>query len=257
MVRRSEFGRGRMSIARRFQSGAAPDSGILFVGGKTASSGGSSISLNVASGLSGGFSTAAAQGDFAICFAVQAAKSPFATAISLNGGASPGWSEEFAINSVDTYQCSMSCATKYFSTLSDTELYFTKVNRSDTGAVALAMVFRDVDSATQLDVAIQTATGVDSASANPPSITPTTTGAIVVGVGAAAHSRGVQTFSSSDLTKNFQSLGYNTSLNDPTLGAGWESWVSGAFDPAAFTFSGSPGTAFAWSAATLAIRPAT
>ena len=244
-----------MSIARSFLSGIIP-SGIVFVGGKTITSAGSSATLDVGSGLSGGFSLGAAQGDFAICFASQSAAPPYTSAIAMNGGFSPGWTEQFAVEAIDTKYCSLSCATKYFSTLSGTTVRFDKVNRSDTGACAVVMVFRNVHASTQLDVAIQTATSTNSAVPNPPSITPSTSGAIVIGVGAGAHAAGTQTFTSADLPRKFSTAGLNTSLNDASIGAGFARWVSGAFDPAAFAFSGSDGSSYSACAATIALRPA-
>lgn len=124
------------------------------------------------------------------------------------------------------------------------------------GLAYCIMVFRGVDTVTPLDVATTTATGTNSVLADPPSITPTTSGAVIVGWGAGAHARGAGvSYSSSDLS-SFISAEYNSASSDAVVGMGIANWTSGAFDPAAFTFSASSGTAYSWGAATLALRPA-
>jgi hypothetical protein len=127
-------------------------------------------------------------------------------------------------------------------------------NTADAGTMAV-YVFRGVDQTTPLDVAVQQSTSQNSALANPPSIAPTTTGAFIVCIGAAGHSGGVDTFTSSDLT-GFLTIGSNGS-NDSTLGIGHkDDWTSGAFDAAAFGFTQADATSFSWAATSIALRPA-
>jgi len=118
------------------------------------------------------------------------------------------------------------------------------------------MVFRGVDPTTPMDVTLTTATGGNSVLANPPSITPVTAGAWIACFGFGAHTDGTDTYTSAGDLTLFTSSGGNTT-NDGTAGAGYkDDWVSGSFDPGAWTFSGTDSTSFSWCAVTVALRPA-
>lgn len=114
-------------------------------------------------------------------------------------------------------------------------------------------VFRGVDANTPLDVAAVTAGGISSHLANPDAITPTTSGAWIYVAGAGATGTGAN-FAAAYLTAFLTANGVDT--QDGTVGAGYVTWSSGAYDPAAFTGGGTGTTADSWNAITLALRPA-
>jgi hypothetical protein len=165
-----------------------------------------------------------------------------------------GYTEVVELFADDTYSTNLAVAYKFMGSTPDTTLVLTGGTRGvlDAGAVAL-QVWRNVDQVTPLDVVSTTATGINSVLCNPPQITPTSMGAYVVAGGAGAHAAGVRTFASSDLD-GFTSVGSQDTY-DVTIGLGYKPWVSGAVDPATFSFSGTNSTAYSWAAVTLAIRP--
>lgn len=135
----------------------------------------------------------------------------------------------------------------------------TQLTRSSTGSVdnagAVAIqVWRNIDTTNPIDVTTTTATGTNGVLANPPAITPVTQNAVIIAVGFGAHVAGNNfTYSSSNLS-NFLTAGQDD-VNDSTIGMGSRISTGGAFDPAAFTFSGSSSNAYSWTAASMALRP--
>lgn len=122
----------------------------------------------------------------------------------------------------------------------------------DAGAV-IVFAIRGVDLNTPVEVTT-TATGINSVYCDPPSITPLTLEAIIISGGAGAHVEGVQTYSSSSFD-GFLTKSQNDSA-DVTIGAGHKEWLSGAFNPGPFGFSGGDSVRSSWAAASIAIRPA-
>ena len=125
------------------------------------------------------------------------------------------------------------------------------------GIVIAVRVFRNVSLTTPLDVTPTTFGALNGAIPDPPAITPTTTGAVIVVAGGAAHdSTAGGLFTASYLT-NFLTAGNTAATNRATVGVGHVAWTSGAYDPAAWTFTGTGGTAANWSynAVTIALRP--
>lgn len=125
------------------------------------------------------------------------------------------------------------------------------------GIVIAVQVFRNVDQNTPLDVTSTTFGAINGAIPNPSAITPTTTGAVIVVAGGAAHdSTAGGLFTASYLT-NFLTVGNTAATNRATLGMGYLTWPGGAYDPAAWTFTGTGGTAANWSynTVTIALRP--
>jgi hypothetical protein len=101
-----------------------------------------------------------------------------------------------------------------------------------------------------------TATGINSRLANPGSITPTTTGAVVYVVGAAAGGTGGTFTDSNSLTAWL--AGNSVDTNDAMMGAGYYTgWTSGAYNPNAFTGGGTDTTSDSWAAVCVALRPVT
>jgi hypothetical protein len=154
----------------------------------------------------------------------------------------------------DTYDANLTVAWRVMPSTPDFRLQLSPAG-SGNGAAALIFVFRGVDPANPFDVTSTTATGTNSVLCNPPAITPITNGALIVAGGVGAHNNGTKTFTSSDLD-NFATRASIDTNNESTIGAGLKEWTSGAFDPAAFGFSGTNSTSYSWAAVTLALRPA-
>ena len=124
-------------------------------------------------------------------------------------------------------------------------------NTPYAGAVCI-QVWRNIDTATPMDVSpvTTTAAGTGSNSPDAPAITPVTTGAVVVAIGALA-SQTVSTLTSS--MDNVVAVA-NTDSSSVTLAMASKKWTSGAYDPPAFT-GDTAGSQDSLCAASLAIRP--
>jgi hypothetical protein len=130
------------------------------------------------------------------------------------------------------------------------------VNLPGTGGGGMAVhifAIRGVNGTTPLDVTVATATGVNSGTVDPGSITPVTAGSLITVHGGIAQSTAITLPTSSDLTHFSAASVSGSGFGGSTVGAGAKTdWTSGAFDPAAWVEpSGS-----SWVAVTIAWRPA-
>lgn len=224
---------------------------IELVGGSVSDTNVTSVPLN--SGLSGGIASGVRAGDLVLCCFGQSSTADRALTITdgTNDYTLVG-SELYADDtSADT---NLRVAYKFMGDAPDTTLTVTAGATGD-GTIAGIMVFSGVDPATPIDMTPTTATGINTVLANPPSITPVTRGSWIVGIGCGAWAAsGAGLFSSSDLTDFFSNDANST--RDCTMGIGLKKdWASGSFDPAAYTFSGTDGTAYSWAAMSVALRP--
>lgn len=238
-----------MSMLSRFMSfNKTP---IQYVGGTTAQiTGSASTTTNISlTALTGGMDTQPREGDVVIVYYGVGSNADRAIGVT-----TAGYTEIVELYSNDSEDANLSVSYKAMSSTPDTSVVVSATGSSaDSGSVVIK-VFRNVDIRNILDVTSTTATGIDSVLCNPPAITPVTVGAVIVSGGSGAHTQGVQTFSSSDLV-NFSSVGGPDNTHDSTTGMGFYNWISGAVDPAAFTFSTTNSVNFSWAAVTLALRP--
>lgn len=221
---------------------------IEFVGARAVGArSGSAVDLT---GLTGGVASSPSANDLVIVYAAQA--SVGAQPITITG-----YTEVFSLHSNDITDTNLTVGYKFMGSTPDTVASLTTdgtVGGVDNAVGFLVQVWRNVDAITPMDVSATSATGIDSVLCDPPSIAPITFGSVIVSGGAGAHRFGSGTFSSSDLTDFRSAVGVDT--YDLTIGGGYKQWTGGAFNPAAFTFSGTDATTYSWAAATLALRPA-
>lgn len=226
---------------------------ISLVGSKTFSFTGVTTAQAISlTDLTGGSDTAPSAGDLVVVFYQINTASDIALGVD-----TAGYTEVAELYSNDTEDTNLSVSYKVMGGTPDTSVTVSAPSASDRDCVGVIFVFRGVNTTTPIDATTTTATGINSLLANPPSITPVTAGAWIVAGGASGNNgqAGVS-YSSSNLT-GFKSVNSNVGAKGSSAGAGYySSWTSGAFDPAAFTFSGIDGTAYSWAAATLALRPA-
>jgi hypothetical protein len=223
---------------------------IEYVGGYTfAPLSGNSNNLTVTFGgnLTGGLDSSASEGDMVIAYWATGGIADRTLAIN-------GYTNIADLYSDDTYDTNLVVAYKFMGATPDTTLQLLNgtVVGSENGGLVVH-VFRGVDTSSPFDATSTTATGTNTVLCDPPAITPTTAGTVIVSGGAGGHIAGVHTFSSSDLT-SFLSKGGQDDI-DGTTGAGYYKWSSGTFNPAAFTFSGTDSTNYSWAAVTMALRP--
>lgn len=218
---------------------------IGYVGGKTANNSGGSNPSAAINGLTGGSNTSPSAGDLILACLVLDGTSDLTLAMS-----SSGYTKLVDLYSNDTNDTNLALFYKY-SDGSET----TCVGASQTGRTSAltVQVWRNVELVSPFDVTETTATGTNTALANPPSITPLTTGNIIVACGGAAATNPAD-FTSSDLS-NFLAAN-STITNGAIAGMGSKSGTAAGatFDPAAF---GGPSVNAndSWAAVTVALRP--
>lgn len=231
--------------------GGATPVQIEYVGGYAAivTSSSSNVTVTFGGNLTGGLASSASAGDLVVVYFAVGSTADVNLVIA-------GYTEVADLYINDTYDANLAVGYKVMGSTPDTTVTLTggTLGTANAGAIAI-QVWRNVDPLLPLDVAAVTATSTNSAAANPPAITPVTSGAVIVAGGAAAHARGSVTFSSSDLS-GFVTSGGANNTNDATVGLGYATWTSGAFDPAAFTFNSTDSGQHSWAAVTLALRPA-
>ena len=135
----------------------------------------------------------------------------------------------------------------------DTSVTLPYSNHEQNASAYAISVWRNIDQTTPLDVTRTTATGTGSMKANPPSITPTTPGAVIIAAGGGC-STGTAEYTSSNLTDFVTIISDDT--YDSTIGMGYHIWESGAFDPALFGGGVANNANYSWAATTIALRPA-
>jgi hypothetical protein len=228
---------------------------VQFVGGKIAAkagatSGNSTMTIN--SGLTGGISSSAASGDLVVAAFATVSDQGTDLTLSITDG-----SVDYTIIGSELYQTdrrdiNLRVTRKVIG--ADTSVTFGPTQSTSYGGTTAVYVFRNVDQSTPIGN-VATATGTDSAYANPPSITPTVEAGHIVSVGAAVV-EGLLTFSSSDLTDFLQATALST-FYDTALGIGHiDTWTGGPFDAAAFGLSGGDNADWCWAAMSFAINSA-
>lgn len=224
---------------------------ITFIG-FTANSGTAAtydIDLTTIDTTNGGIGGPLLQGDFGI-----AATGWSASNADGNPGIS-GWTElDDLYGNDETRDVNLSVAWKVMGSTPDSVATVTAPNNAAEGACGVIAWYRYVDPTTPIHVQGTAVTGKDTALADPPSITPTLAGSLVVEAVAAAGDT-----TPADLV---QSTGFTLAGRRKTGGStrgarfliAHQAWTSGAVDPAAIT-SGESVTNDSWAANTYALKP--
>lgn len=219
---------------------------ITYVGGNTAVSS-SSISLT---SLSGGAATAPSAGDLVLVTIASGVNNGTTSTLSVSGYTQVAnlVSDPTGANGDDLY---LYVGYKYL-TAADTSVTI-------SGGLSLAttiavQVWRGVNPTTPLDVAATTVTDVVMLP-TAPSITPVTTGAVVIsaiGIGSDTTNR---VFSHSTMD-NVITIGDSSSTNQEShVGMAYKAWTSGTYNPSGWSTNDPDGSG-SGAAVTLALRPA-
>ena len=223
---------------------------IEFVGSRSVASTSTSNFTVSLTGLTGGLATAPVQGDFVLVVRSWAAGSAADRSMTTS---SAGWTELVELYSNDTFSTNLAIYYKFMGAIPDTGITLNAHTTGDSSAIAV-YVFRNVDLTTPFDVTQTTVTQTNTGIPNPPAITPTTTNSIIVVAAGSAHNDGTDTYTANYLT-SFRTQGGN-STNDSTVGIGYLTWTSGAYDPAAWTFTAGGTTSnYSTASVTMALRP--
>lgn len=225
------------------------EAAISYVGGAEAS--GNIIGYDVSlTGLTGGSGSAAAAGDLVIV-----STGWVGTADGNPGVSTAGYTEITDLHANDTRDAEFSVNWKVMGSSPDTTVSCNGSGLATNGAVCVVHVWRGVNITTPMDVTETETSGINAATPNSPSITPVTSGAIVI-------STGLATGAAND-TSVTAPTGYGNQVDisvDPgnaaIVGIASKAWSgSGAEDPAAWT-NFTTSTSDSWAANTLALRPA-
>lgn len=238
-------------LARLACLGRVSSAGIQYVGGASAGSASSSYSVAL-NALTGGIGSAPAQGDLIIVV------SGFGTAGAARrnaGVSSSGYTEILDIFADYIYEATMSVSYKVADG-SETSVSVLGVSSNTRGGATAVHVWRGVDPYIPLDVTTTSETGLNTVKPNAPSITPATTGSVIIacGLGAAIASNTTALITPSGMENGVNVVGVGTSSGCKASIAS-VAWTSGAYDPAAWTGGGTDSVDYAWCAATLALRP--
>lgn len=237
-------------LFNKLLSKAAPAGGIQYVGGRTFAFSGttSDVTISLFGTLTGGLATSPTYGDVAIVYFGTGSTGDRDLIVE-------NYTEVAELYANSTFDTNLVVAYRTLNIFSLGSIVLTggSRNTADAGVVAI-QVWRGVNATTPLDVTHTTATTTTSVLCNPPAITPTTSGAVIVTGGAGAHNVGAETFANSEL-EDFLTVG-SGDTNDATIGLGYHVWTSGEFNPAQFTFGGTDSTDFSSASVTLALRPA-
>jgi hypothetical protein len=224
---------------------------IQYVGGNISANetrSGSSYSVSLTA-LSGGIDTAARKDDLVLVISG-------ITSTANLGRIITGYTQLTDLYSNDTRDANLYIDYKIMGSTPDTSVGLSGAGNAQLGDGAVVMVWRGVDLTTPIDVTTTTATGTDSSQANAPSITPTTSGAVIVACGGMTDvdTPGSKT-GPSGMSNHIQAIGPATN-NYGWIAAGASyNWSSGSYDPGAWS-GGNSSTSDSWCAATVALRPA-
>lgn len=228
-------------------SGAQP---IEYVGSRVVSYLGTTSNISVSlTSLSGGVSSAPEVGDLVIVF--------FGTAsLTERDLVVAGYTEiaDISYLRTDYTGSNLVAAYKFMGVTPDTTVSITggTFSANDAGAVYVS-VWRNVNTTTPLDVAATLTTTRFGAAPYFDSITPVTSGAVIVVGAVGGHLQGTHTYTSADLS-DFKTAGRDDTY-DITVGGGYTQWVSGSFTPTRFGFTGTEEVYETACSVTLALRP--
>lgn len=239
----------------RFAAMARRVGEISYVGGKSVGFAGTTSGATISlTDLAGGIASSPAEGDIVIvAFGVGTqGRSP---TLTITDASDVAYTEVGTTlrELADDNDAQLAVFYKVMGSTPDTALKRSGTgNTADGGSVSIH-VYRGVDQSTPFDVTSTTATGINSSLPDPPAITPSTAGAVVVVAAAGTAPTLTVNWTTSGLSGVVQSVGEDTSDGRSMLG--YATWISGPVDIAKFTGGGTT-TDRSWAARTMALRPA-
>lgn len=236
---------------------AAPQ--ITYVGGKIVGLAGTTNAqlVNMSGELTGGIASSPAAGDLVLAFFAVASGTTTDYDLTIRRyvagvGAGANYTEIVDGISTNTYTTNFLAAWAVMGSTPDTGVSYLGVGDANMARAVYLSVWRNVHSTNRFDVTSVTNSSNGSILANPPAITPVTSGAVVVAVGASAHAGGPKTYTSSDLL-GFMSTSFDDTY-DIVMAGGYLPWTGGTVNPAQFS-TASAGTGPSAYAISIALRP--
>lgn len=225
---------------------------LVYVGKYSTGGAGTNLVLSLTA-LTGGIAAAAQAGDLAVVNMAEGNNQVITISM-----VTTGFTDDAAINQSDTRHCNQLVSHKILTADDISTGSVTVSGSADSlrGATAIVHVWRGADPTTPIDVAVQTAVAANSALADPPPITPVTTGAVVLGLTACTADSSPVAFNTPGDRSNWaQEINHGGSNRGGIATVGSAPWTSGAIDLAALT-GGETSNFDSWCAVALALRPA-
>jgi hypothetical protein len=167
-----------------------------------------------------------------------------------------GYTEVADLFSDDVNDTNLGVFYKFMGASPDTSAVVDGLGGIDAAVVAIAMVFRGVNTGTPMDVAATTSTVIDTMHPNPPSIDWSTAGTWIVIAGASAHqATGTSYTFPTGYTTNAADL-LSVDTTKITVGMGYRTNPADPEDPGVMTLAGSDNTAYSAAAVTMALKEA-
>jgi hypothetical protein len=229
---------------------------ITYVGGKAAGIAGAAsgnTTVDLTAGLTGGSNVGVSAGDMVIV-AYNAASTGALGALLIQDPSAVAYTLVSAqIFANDNFDTNLRVAYKFMPTTADANVALGPTGATANGGAYAIHVWRGVSPTQTFDVASATANANNTARADPPSITPITTGAVVVAAAGAANGDMTVAFTFAGVANLIQST--QAATNDPRTALMSVAWTSGAVNIAASSTGSNTGSE-SWGAITMALRPA-
>lgn len=243
-------------LVNPFIIAAAAAAGIQYVGGlEVDGSAWSNVShtISLSGTLTGGIASSPQAGDFCIvsfCAAGTADRSGRSVSNAIGE-----FNLLYTVYVSDTNDTSMTVKYKFLESPIDYDVIAGAISSSSNGINVSIQVFRGVNVASPFDVTSVSASALNTALADPGSITPTTAGSVIAMFAAGAMGASISTAFTSSAYDTFTAVTRPGTSRSLATGFGRKAWTSGAFDAAAL---GGPSVNTADSNAyvTFALRPA-
>lgn len=222
---------------------------ITYVGGASNVGTGSTITVDLTS-LTGGVASSPSEGDLVVVVWGHGDTTDRTMSVSTSGYDTP-----LDLYQTETWDPNLGVASKFMGSTPDTSVVVNRTSNAAYGGAAVVHVWRGVDTTTRYDVTRTTASGQNSHLVNPPSITPTTAGAVVLACGIGTQATTGAAFTIPSNMENGVSVKSDGTTSDAAVFIASAAWTSGAFDPNAVT-GGTGGGSAGWIGVTIALRPA-
>jgi hypothetical protein len=169
-----------------------------------------------------------------------------------------GYTEIANLYANDDHDTNLAVAYKIMGATPDSLINVTGPSSTSRGGGAVAIVLRGVNTSTPIDVTTTTATGVNSFTPDPPTITPVTAGAMVLAIGAASGTLADSVGTAPSGYENQVAASIAGIVDSFLVALAAKLWSgSGAEDPGQFTnYALGTASAGSWAGVTVAIRPA-
>jgi len=177
--------------------------------------------------------------------------------VTTNGSVSGSWTQDFVQANSSTGDVTLRYFYKKMTSAPDGTITFNSGTGSTAaGGAVQVYVLRGVDTTTPFDVSAVSATKTNGHTIQPASITPTTSGSLILVGAGFGHNDGLAVSFDCDNLDSFTCDTTGLDTYEASLCTGFKAWSSGAFQPSTIDVRHTSSTTDASATWTLALRPA-